>query len=983
MDDAFAQAVSAAGGKFDKRQAVLYASFGGSRIGFLLDMLIFLEKMKKTLEDAGRELLGHSLVLCNEIREGEAERLCRNLSGGAVSRFSGIWCCRKICKDLEPYGIFETSSLANRDYKELKTLENPSVLQPQFPYREKIAQALLQGPEGNVLAAGPPFIGKQDGVYQFCKTILGDIPPLVLRFENANPACFTDALTGEIRSFLINSLASGSKSLDVLDSLGLILSKERLRKEFYPALVETARRFLKLLVSVYGEAVRSKKAVSETTGRPVPAVILLENIGRPDKGNSTQGNSGFLFRELYSDFLEKRSGFLIIGTASIITEGMPPDESASADELRNWNNVFPSVLNLASGDFDKRWKIDIPLCLLDISYTFSILGRFFHSRFFPLLFEEEGLNPEIPDKARKMLEDLGIIDELDDLKPRIPDFSVWAGSLSLSLKDTIHSMVRNRLLAWADSGFINPCFALLGILETLKYKANDALVLRIIREDVFTGAYSGIEKFAESGGFRSLAGLSGGSAMLMIFRMLKSLVWEPDKSIEKTFSSFVSEETQNSFDSNNFGGNALFPGFRAQYLVNMGSYMLGAGQLNEAEKTVKEAVLINQSFKDKALPAYRLFSLVNLAKNKLNDAIGYIQFAVDQNGQYGTVEKASNQQTASTNRKTDEFAEQLKTLYFAAVIHFIYGNLSKAEYFALKIEGLVKETGIGGSSLDSNNGLRVFSYPVPEFVSEWTAKARFLRGRLRFEAGEYQEALELFNSLSADASGGPSLFTPEPCDRDKTLAAWIYRAKIFLYYGGNALGMGLHHAYPVKPSLPNSDGRLFIAEAAFLAGNYKEAASLTEDFLRDNSGNEFEAHTFLYTEQVDWRSGFSQCENIVIPEGSSLHRLARFYRAMALCSLGVDEDTRKKLCSEGQDFLRRELLPDGETGDVFFYYAYYYILQKTEGSQVDMETTVSAAFKRLQRRAVRIDDDRLRQTYTSKNYWNSILGQAAKKYRLI
>jgi hypothetical protein len=48
-----------------------------------------------------------------------------------------------------------------------------------------------------------------------------------------------------------------------------------------------------------------------------------------------------------------------------------------------------------------------------------------------------------------------------------------------------------------------------------------------------------------------------------------------------------------------------------------------------------------------------------------------------------------------------------------------------------------------------------------------------------------------------------------------------------------------------------------------------------------------------------------------------------------------------------------------------------------------MNTAVSMAFKRLQSRASRIDDIEIKRAYLSGNHWNKLLGQAAKKHKLI
>jgi hypothetical protein len=48
-----------------------------------------------------------------------------------------------------------------------------------------------------------------------------------------------------------------------------------------------------------------------------------------------------------------------------------------------------------------------------------------------------------------------------------------------------------------------------------------------------------------------------------------------------------------------------------------------------------------------------------------------------------------------------------------------------------------------------------------------------------------------------------------------------------------------------------------------------------------------------------------------------------------------------------------------------------------------MNTAVSMAFKRLQRRASRIDDPKIRQAYLTQPRWNGALSLAAKEHMLI
>jgi hypothetical protein len=81
--------------------------------------------------------------------------------------------------------------------------------------------------------------------------------------------------------------------------------------------------------------------------------------------------------------------------------------------------------------------------------------------------------------------------------------------------------------------------------------------------------------------------------------------------------------------------------------------------------------------------------------------------------------------------------------------------------------------------------------------------------------------------------------------------------------------------------------------------------------------------------------------------------------------------------------IREEALPQTDPNDAFYYYSHYCVLQETGAVEVDMDTSISMAFKRLQSRASHIDDIETKRAYLSLNYWNNSLGQAAKLHRLI
>jgi tetratricopeptide (TPR) repeat protein len=361
-------------------------------------------------------------------------------------------------------------------------------------------------------------------------------------------------------------------------------------------------------------------------------------------------------------------------------------------------------------------------------------------------------------------------------------------------------------------------------------------------------------------------------------------------------------------------------------LSNHAVYSLGVCDKGSAGVSVKEAMLITQKEAGgKGLAhIYRLFSLVEFAGHELSDAIDYFTFAIE------FAEKSKNE------------AELAITAYYAAGAHFIFGNISKAERLILQAENAALAAG----------------------RAEWADRSRFLHGRLRFEMGRYKEALEIFSDLQSNLQGN---LTGEGYDELKaTISAWIYRTNIYLgMNSGSANEKGI-------------DAKLFEIEAAFLAGNYTKTLELAKTMENTLSGDRF-----LLLEQPDWSSGFAQCELLLFPLKDLWDRMVLTYKALALCHMhGSAAGDREEAIRDMQRIMRDEL-PDTDPNDAFYFYSFYRVLKQTGAPEVDMNTAISLAFKRLQRRASRIDDNETKRSFLSFPYWNSSLAVAAKEHKLI
>jgi len=97
----------------------------------------------------------------------------------------------------------------------------------------------------------------------------------------------------------------------------------------------------------------------------------------------------------------------------------------------------------------------------------------------------------------------------------------------------------------------------------------------------------------------------------------------------------------------------------------------------------------------------------------------------------------------------------------------------------------------------------------------------------------------------------------------------------------------------------------------------------------------------------------------------------------------INEGSKEEALGDIQKILRDEKLCEMDPWDSLYFFAKYRILEQMGASSVDMSTQVSMAFKRLQRRACRIEDVETRSQYLNGNRWNRELCQAAKEFKLI
>ncbi|MCL1815906.1 MAG: hypothetical protein FWG27_08840 [Treponema sp.] len=887
LEKSIIEVIEGYGGKVRIEQKLITAVFDRHTIGFWLDVLCVLEEFKKILEKTASELYGHVCVIGEQIPEEDilAQMPSSDLQG------TGIWCSPEIKSALKSYIDFDEALTGENPitgFSQVRTIRKfgdaAETQSREKKNSEKIRTYLKQGSSSNTIIVGDERIGKGEGLYRYCEEQMKGFPPLLVRFKEKTTAvtCFVDAFSPEIKS-LMEGEGTGDKLSGLknrLEILGKILFQERLRDELSEFSLKGGEQFLSLLLESYQLAAEK---------RSIKPMMILENIQDAD-------SSARIFIQKAHFARPARERLRIYGTATELKT------------LESWEELFPRIVKFTPEKLNPQKNMPaLPRDLWEIGYCCVLLIRYFPSFLISHLLQEEGKNPAMVEKSMSILSRLEAIEGVD--------FTSRAEKALGKDAETVHALVRRRLLAWVGNFRLKPCFPLLTALADLGSRGDDNLILDSISADIVNGTFCSIEKALQKGTFAQITGKENEKALISIIKTQRALCHGGRVEIEEAFRDALS-------------GISGSPGIRARAFANAASYYLGIGEIRAAEDSVKEAMLISQNENENRGLAriYRLFSLVQFANYRLSDAIDYFSFAIE------------------NAEKSRDLVELGISSYYAAAAHFIFGNISNARRLAARSRE---------SSLEA-------------VLPGWADRSRFLEGRLCFETGFYQEALGIFKELRGNLVG------PGTQSFEETVDAWIYRAGVYLH----------RKAVPYTGNAEGPDAQIFQIEAAFICGNYQKVLELANN--QDQTEME---ERFLLIEQPDWRSGFYQSELFLFPFKDLCGRMIHTFRVLALCHMSKEKGAEKTIdrdeaIREMQRIMRDEL-PETDPNDTFYLYSYYWILKHTGAPEVDLNTAISIAFKRLQRRASRIDNNDTKRAFLSAHYWNSALTAAAKEHKLI
>jgi tetratricopeptide (TPR) repeat protein len=326
-----------------------------------------------------------------------------------------------------------------------------------------------------------------------------------------------------------------------------------------------------------------------------------------------------------------------------------------------------------------------------------------------------------------------------------------------------------------------------------------------------------------------------------------------------------------------------------------------------------------------AARSYRILGEIELAKERISEAVDYFGFAAE-----------------SAERSHDSFEAMLSDVN-AAATQFLLGNYSKAERHAIAAGKRASES----------------------YLEQWEHWAKFMVARVRFETGRYKDAEELFDSLrlAADYDGR--------ADYRAILDAWTNRTRVYVS-GPQAL------LIRTAPNVGDTeDGLLFKAESALLCGDHERARAFADAYLSLSAVEH--SHN---PECVSWRSGFSLVEDRVIGNSGEEpvgRKLARVIRGLATAELGAPREALVDI----YHMAKEERISPCDPYDALYFRALFLILRHAGTPEVDRGTVLSIAFKRLQKRASHIDDPETKRSYINQNRWNGALFTEAKAGNLI
>ena len=928
------------GGAVFRESDVLRAEFDETIIAFWLDLVIALEGVSEAVASIEKELLGWSCL----VRWNPAETQAGRYPGRELTRLrspSGVWCDEKVMSALAEYASFARAG----DYHALTCFtfrkRKPHDAR-EFWIRPALEEHLYSlrlsdlSYDGKAVAIeGAPFLGKRQTLRSALAHISSSVRVFRIAFDerSGNLSSIADAVTDDRLMEIATADAAAADALRARLGVVRLIRAERLSVEISPTLRTVFDEFFAAFTESWvGAVAKSRKPL-----------FVVENAHLADAASRAMLRSAFDL--ILSD---GRVRLLLTGTGVQVFDDIC---SGGYDLIRvgapDSQELAPLISDIrASFGLPAADEVLVGRCLsmsarngvaagyrLAIGWNLGSSGR-------PI-----SVHPHLTEDLLEAAYALSLSCEL-------LASNEWTGCLASEQKPggalplTLERLAELGVIE--DVGF--PRSAIPGFSKFAEISLGDRG--RVVRELMRRKLLEAIEDKRLSNSFETIA-------------ELVKLGGEPDENqvLDAVVEGVVRRQTkavERALQNGSFA--AVVGADRAAALADI--FRSRAALLFGGESDIREAFSqpMPESFPSARYRAYALLDraastffsgpltpavLVQAsqsAKNALlllqgNPADKGLPRAYRLLGETELSRERINEAVdyftfaSESAERSGERYEALLSSVNETCTQYLLGNLSNAQRYAEKAERRAEKL----------------------YLGNWLLWSRFMQGRILFEIGRYDRAAELFDALARRAGTAAGL-----------LRNWRDRS---LVYGNPAKSFSFLD--------DTADASFFRLEASFLNGEFEAAVRLADAYLSAPP-----PETSRNSERVDWSSGFGLVEDRAIGRTGSdriVRRLTRVYRALSLAKISNPVEAAAEL----HKIAREEPIPELDPYDSFYFWALSVALRDAGAEPIDWHTLLSIAFKRLQRRASRIDDAEVKRAYISSNRWNGALYSDAKMINLI
>ncbi len=354
-----------------------------------------------------------------------------------------------------------------------------------------------------------------------------------------------------------------------------------------------------------------------------------------------------------------------------------------------------------------------------------------------------------------------------------------------------------------------------------------------------------------------------------------------------------------------------------------------SGLFSESAQSVKRVLHVFQQEKSQAgeFRALSLLGMLTLAQNSDDDAIVYLEYALE-----------------NAEAMKDTLAI-LATRLDMATVWFIQGNY----HFALcALERL--QTVVSGCYAKDREVLIVF-----------------LKGRIRFELGDYRGAETLFESAAAIAANHEITNAIPLC------RVWYARSLLHQNRFASAENILVEHIQKIP------DAHLFLLESRMLSGREGVSLPANEDLI-----TAYAAVPRWNPDNPGWESGFALAEDRCYGTSSDKRLAVRMLQVFSIYGdYRIGRETSRTLVLGQLDSLARAAMSARDPYAALYYYLCYEVCREQSAVSADTTTYLSRAFKYLQKRSHVIDNNSIREQYMQQQLWNGKLFRAARDNMLI